>query len=114
MTPFVLAGLLMLAILSAPNFFGEDHLKKALELERNGKLQQSLEQLNKAVADDPYNRELYVQRARLWEKLGEPDRAAIDLKNAQMPSLGSPNEEAQSNQVPGESTENSSRHVPRT
>lgn len=87
LTPFIAAGLIFLSLLVLPQVFSTDHLQKALELESQGQLQESLEHLNQAVAASPQNRELYEHRARLWEKLDQPARAAVDRDNAREPVL---------------------------
>ena len=88
----VVGGLLFGCLLALPTLFKGDHLERALEFENRGEYRLSLEQLNEAVSKDPHNRELYGHRARIWEKLGEPERAAVDLKNAETPTLQLPTE----------------------
>ena len=109
-------GLVLAALMVLPGMFAENNLKKALEYEKEGRLQDSLTYLNEAVKEDPHDRELYRHRARIWEKLGEPEKAAVDLKNAQVPELAFPTPESTAeptpNQVPPPSGENSEPHVP--
>ena len=114
--PFLAAVIVILAMMVLPGLFAEDNLQKALEYEKQGRFQDSLTYLNKAVKEDPHDRELYRHRARIWEELGEPEKAAIDLKNAQVPKLSfptsEPSPESTSNQVTSDSSENSDSHVP--
>lgn len=84
---FLVLAAFLLAVLVLPRFFTEDHLKKALELEKQGSYTQALEEMNKAVKGDPYNRELYTHRARIWDALGRTEQAAQDRKNAETPKL---------------------------
>lgn len=84
---FLLLAVFLLAVLVLPRFLTEDHLKKALELEKRGAYTQALEEMNKAVEADPYNRDLYTHRARIWDALGRPEQAAQDRKNAETPEL---------------------------
>lgn len=107
---FAIASIvLVVALTILPNLFGADHLKLALEFEDKGQFQQSLDELNKAVAKSPHDRDLYRHRARIWEKLGHPDRAQVDLKNAEPPKL-----DLHQDQVPEDAGEKSPSHVPRT
>ena len=107
---FALLSVTLVIILTLlPGLFGGDHLEKALELEKKGLIKESLAELNQAVTDSPHNRELYRHRARLWEKLGHPDRAAVDRQNAETPTL-----DLKPDQVPDPEVENSPTHVPRT
>jgi tetratricopeptide (TPR) repeat protein len=114
LVPFLFAAALFLSLLVLPARFSGNHLERALEFEKQGQLQQSLEQMNQAVARQPHDRELYRHRARLWQKLGEPERAAVDLKNAEVPTLSLPTDDPDPDQVPDESGEKSGPHVPRT
>lgn len=110
MASFALLSVALVIILTIlPSLFGGDHLQKALELEKKGHLKKSLNELNQAVANSPHDRELYRHRARLWEKLGHPDRAKVDLQNAETPTL-----DLERDQVPEPEVENSPTHVPRT
>lgn len=108
--PFVIAALFFVAITVLPGAFSSNHLNKALELERQGQYQESLEELNAAVEKTPHNRELYRHRARLWQKLGKPERAAVDLKNAETP--GPSSMESEPDQVPNRPVEKSPSDVP--
>lgn len=116
--PFLGLALLALALLALPSIFSGNHLEQALELEKKGQLQDSLVYLNKAISHSPHDRELYHHRARLWQKLGEPEKAAIDLKNAQIPTLQAPETPVMEepnptpHQVSAPSDENSASHVP--
>jgi tetratricopeptide (TPR) repeat protein len=114
--PILVAVLVLIALTLVPGLFAKDNLKKALEYEREGRLQDSLTYLNEAVKEDPHDRELYRHRARVWEKLGEPEKAAVDLNNAQIPELTfptpKPTPESTINQVSQPSGENSEIHVP--
>lgn len=114
--PLLAVVIFFVALLFLPGLFAENNLKRALEFEKQGRLQDSLLYLNKAVEDDPHDRELYRHRARLWEKLGEPEKAARDLKNAQVPQLSFPTPVPTSlsspNQVQDASGENTDSHVP--
>lgn len=116
--PFVWLALLGLALLALPSIFSGNHLERALALEDKGQLQDSLVYLNKAISHSPHDRELYEHRARLWQKLGEPEKAAIDLKNAQTPTLQSSatplieDANPSPHQVREASDENSATHVP--
>lgn len=96
----LVAGIVFACLLAIPSLLPGDHLKKALDHEEKGEYKLSLEQLNKAVSKDPHNRELYGHRARIWEKLGQPQRAAVDLKNAETPVLTLPAEVAESTPSP--------------
>jgi tetratricopeptide (TPR) repeat protein len=82
LAPVYAAGLLLLLCLAAPAWFGRDHLAEAGKLEEKGQLAQALEEANQAVIDDPRDGRAYLLRARLWQKMGEPDRAKIDLANS--------------------------------
>ena len=88
--PFLWLALLTLVLLVLPSISSGNHLERALDLEKQGQLQDSLVYLNKAISNSPHDRELYKHRARLWQKLGEPEKAAIDLNNAQTPVLQAP------------------------
>lgn len=118
--PIVAAALVLVILMALPKIFAEDNLKKALQYEKEGRLQDSLTYLNEAVEENPHDRELYRHRARIWEKLGEPDKAATDLSNAKLPELRIPTSESTSvpasesppNQVPPPPGENSDSHVP--
>ena len=94
-----------------PSLISGNNLQKALDYEDEGRYQDALTYLNKAVADDPHDRELYRHRARVWEKLGEPEKAAVDLQNARVPTLTLPTASA-TPKVPDASAENSDSHVP--
>ena len=94
-----------------PGLISGNNLQKALSYEDEGRYQDALTYLNKAVADDPHDRELYRHRARIWEKLGEPEKAAVDLQNARVPTLTLPTASA-TPKVPDASGENSDSHVP--
>lgn len=109
--PFLAAALAFVALLMLPNLISGNHLRKALDYEDEGRYQDALVYLNKAVADDPHDRELYRHRARIWEKLGEPDKAAVDLQNARLPTLSPPTASA-TPKVPDASGENFDSHVP--
>ena len=109
--PFVAAALAFVALLILPSLISGNNLQKALNYEDEGQYQDALTYLNKAVADDPHDRELYRHRARIWEKLGEPDKAAVDLQNARVPTLSLPTASA-TPKVPDASGENSDSHVP--
>lgn len=112
--PFLVATLFLILAFSVPRLMAEDHLKKALSLEADGQVTESLAEMNLAVKEDPHNRALYEHRARLWEKLGQPDKAAVDRKNAQQPTLTFPSEDPTPHQVPEATPKNSATHVPRT
>lgn len=109
--PFVAAALVFVALLMLPGLISGNNLQKALDYEDKGQYQDALVYLNKAVADDPTDRELYRHRARLWEKLGEPEKAAVDLQNARVPTLSFPTASA-TPKVPDASGENTDSHVP--
>ena len=114
--PFLLAACVFLVLLVLPGVFSGNHLEQALELERRGRLQDSLAHLNKAVAQSPHERELYRHRARIWTKLGEPEKAQVDLRNADLKnviSLPTPSVSG-TDQVKSRNGENSESHVPRT
>jgi curved DNA-binding protein CbpA len=110
------AALILAALLALPGLLAGNDLQQALEFEKQGRLQDSLTYLNKAVKEDPHDRELYRHRARIWEKLGEPEKAAVDRTNAQIPQLSFPTPEPTQESTPGEATsasgENSESHVP--
>ena len=109
--PFLAAALAFVALLMLPSLISGNNLQKALSYEDEGRYQDALTYLNKAVADDPHDRELYRHRARIWEKLGEPEKAAVDLQNARVPTLTLPTASA-TPKVPDASGENSDSHVP--
>jgi curved DNA-binding protein CbpA len=109
--PFVAAALAFVALLMLPSLISGNNLQKALNYEDEGRFQDALIYLNKAVADDPHDRELYRHRARIWEKLGEPEKAAVDLQNARVPTLSLPTASA-TPKVPDASAQNSDSHVP--
>lgn len=109
-TPFLIAALFFLALIILPGVFSRNHLSKALDLEAQGQYKKALEQLNEAVVQAPQNLELYRHRARLWEELGEPERAAVDLKNAEIP--GASQGEFRSDQVPNVPVKKSASDVP--
>ncbi len=109
--PFLAAALAFVALLMLPSLISGNNLQKALDYEDEGRYQDALTYLNRAVADDPHDRELYRHRARIWEKLGEPDKAAVDLQNARVPTLSLPTASA-TPKVPDASGENSDSHVP--
>lgn len=71
----------------APTYFTGDLLTRALLAEEEDRLEDSLSHLNQAIRSSPHDRELYGHRARIFEKLGQPDKAAIDRQNARVPSL---------------------------
>lgn len=80
--PLLVAVLVLVASVTVPAVLRRDHLAEALALEKQGHWAQALEKANLAVADDPRAGEPYLVRARLWLKLGKPDRARTDLANA--------------------------------
>jgi tetratricopeptide (TPR) repeat protein len=82
LAPLAVAGVLLLASLALPSIFRRDHLAQARLYEDKGQLELALDEANLAVADDPRQGSPYLLRARLWQKLGKPDRAATDLANA--------------------------------
>ena len=82
MGPVLVAVAILVASVMAPMMLKRDHLAEALELEKKGQWQQALEKAKQAVADDPRDAQPYLLRARLWLKLGKPDRARRDLANA--------------------------------
>lgn len=82
------AGCLLFALLS-PSFFQKRHLERARQLETSGQYQQALDEVNESIKSDSRNGEAFLLRARLWQKLGYPDRAKVDLANAR--TLVSPN-----------------------
>ena len=93
--PFALAAIFLFAVLVLPGMLSGDHLEKALQLEDQGKYSEALQELNKAVASAPHDRALYRHRARIWEALDEPEKAAVDRRNG---------EEQPTLRLPGEST----------
>lgn len=82
LTPLVVAAAVLLACLALPQMLGRDHLKEAAALEQKGRLPQALEEADQAVIDDPRDGQAYLVRARIWQKMGEPERAQRDLANA--------------------------------
>jgi len=110
--PFFVAACVFAALLLLPGIWGSDHLERALELERQGQYQDALTYLNKAVESTPHNKELYRHRARLWEKLGEPEKAAVDLRNAQTPTFTLKPSVSPTHQVPDPKDENPDPNVP--
>ena len=82
------AGCLLFALLS-PSFFQKRHLERARQLETLGQYQQALDEVSESIKSDSRNGEAFLLRARLWQKLGYPDRAKVDLANAR--TLVSPN-----------------------
>lgn len=82
MGPVLVAVVILVASVMAPLLLKRDHLAEALDLEKKGQWQQALEKANQAVADDPRDGQPYLLRARVWLKLGKPDRARTDLANA--------------------------------
>lgn len=112
--PFVAVALIFLALLFLPGLLSSSHLEKALQYEEEGRFQDSLVYLNKAVAEDPHDRELYGHRARIWDKLGEPEKASVDRHNAKPPTLSFPvaSPSPSASKVPDAPAKNSADHVP--
>lgn len=79
---FILFALALLTVLILPTQLSQNHLERALSLEKQGLYQEALEELNSAVEQAPGNRELYAHRARIWDHLGFPERAEVDRTNS--------------------------------
>lgn len=109
---YLLVGLIFLALVLVPGLLSENHLQKALALEEQGRIQDALIHMNEAIKDSPHDRNLYTERARLWEKLGEPEKAETDRRNAEPPSLRFPTPESTPNQVSATPDQKSQTHVP--
>ena len=82
------AALCLLLALWGPGLLQKKHLQRAQELENLGQYEQALNEANEAIRGDSRNGEAFLLRARLWQKLGHPERAKIDIANAR--SLVSP------------------------
>lgn len=80
--PILVAILFLLAVVVTPTLFSDDHLATATLLEEKGSLEQALDSANRAVSENPRNGQAFLVRARLYKKLGYPDRAKVDLNNA--------------------------------
>lgn len=80
--PIVGAAACLLLALLGPGQMQKRHLQRAQEFEQRGELQQSLEHVNEAIRTDSRNGEAFLLRARVWQKLGHPERAEVDLNNA--------------------------------
>lgn len=106
--PFIWAAALFLIILVAPPIFSQSNLQNALEFEAKGENLNALYELNDAILQSPHNRELYRHRARLWTKLGEAEKAAVDLNNSKTneKELKIPDHLIKTDQVPKTSNEN--------
>lgn len=80
--PVLGAAACLLLALFGPGQMQKRHLQRAQEFEQRGELQRSLEHVNEAIRTDSRNGEAFLLRARLWQKLGHPERAEVDLNNA--------------------------------
>ena len=114
LAPFLGAALFFLALLVIPPWFSDSNLKRAQQLEAKGQLFDALHELNQAILQSPHKREYYRHRARIWDKLGEPEKAKIDRQNFDSGQRGlqAPKEVLKADQVPSTVDENSEDHVP--
>ncbi len=86
--PAVAAALCLLLALLGPGLLQKKYLQRAQELEKLGQYEQALNEVSEAIRGDSRNGEAFLLRARLWQKLGHPERAKVDIANAR--SLVSP------------------------
>lgn len=87
---FALFAVTLIAVLILPGRLSQNHLERALALEKQGLYQEALQELNVAVEQTPANLELYTHRARIWDRLGFPDRAEVDRANSGIRPMSEP------------------------